>query len=95
MKNLFYVGLTFTGYSLFQLLGFISKAYPVASFGAILIILGLLLIILVVGIANWCGLYYQHRGIIDSTQTIVGLAPAFIGITLALFAVGVGIYAAS
>lgn len=95
MKNLFYAGLCFSGYSFFQILGFVTKAFPGSRTGAIaLIVLGLL-IIFVMGVTNWCGLYYKRNGILDRTQSIVGFAPTFVFGTFALVAVLVGIYAAT
>lgn len=95
MDKEFYGGLLFCGYATFQLLGFLLKAFPVTTGGAIaLIFLGLLLIV-ISGINNWLGLYYKHHGILNKTQNIVGFAPIYILGSLALFAVMVGIYAAS
>ncbi|WP_375511789.1 hypothetical protein [uncultured Nostoc sp.] len=94
MKNLFYAGCCFFGYSLFQILGFVSKAFPESRVGAIALITLGLLIILVIGVTNWCGLYYKRNGVLDRTQSIVGFAPTFVFGTFALFAVMVGIYAA-
>jgi hypothetical protein len=95
MKNLFYAGACFSGYSFFQILGFITKAFPGSRLGAIaLIVLGLL-IIFVMGVTNWCGLYYKRNGVLDRTQSIVGFAPTFVFGTFAIAAVVVGIYAAT
>jgi hypothetical protein len=95
MKNLFYGGLCFCGYQFFQLLGFVFKAFPESRFGAIaLIVLGLLVIV-AMGVTNWCGLYYKRSGVLDRTQSIVGLAPTFVFGTFAIAAVLVGIYAAT
>jgi hypothetical protein len=94
MDKEFYGGLLFCGYATFQLLGFLSKAFPSTTGGAIaLIILGLLLIV-ISGINNWLGLYYKHHGIVNKIQNIVGFAPIYILGSLALFAVMVGIYVA-
>ena len=94
MKNLFYAGCCFTGYSLFQILGFVSKAYPESRLGAIAIITLGLMLILFMGVTNWCGLYYKRNGVLDRTQSIVGFAPTFVFGTGALAGVIVGIYAA-
>jgi len=94
MKTLFYGGLLFSGYALFQGLGFIAKAYPVTSSGVSLVIFLSFTILLIFGFNNLCG-YYRNDGYIDRTQTIISFAPVFALGSLIVVAIISGIYAAS
>lgn len=95
MDKLFYGGLLFCGYATFQLLGFLIKAFPSTAGGAIALILLGLLLILIAGFNNWLGLYHKYHGAMNKNLTLVGLAPVYIFGGLVLFAVMVGLYAAS
>jgi hypothetical protein len=95
MNRLSYGGLLFCGYATFQLLGFLIKAYPSTAGGAIALILLGLLLILVAGFNNWLGLYHRYHGVMSKNLTLVGFAPIYIFGGLVLFAVMVGLYAAS
>lgn len=95
MDKLFYGGLLFCGYATFQLLGFLIKAFPSTAGGAIAIILLGLLLIIIAGFNNWLGLYHQYRGVMSKNLTFVGFAPVYVFGGLVLFAVMVGLYAAS
>ena len=95
MKFLFYSSLTATGFSLFQLLGYIATAYPNVRGGAILFILLGAIAILVLGFANWCGLQNQGNSYYnDSTQLWTGFAPAIALGALAVLALIFGIHSA-
>ena len=90
MKNLFYAGCCVTGFSLFQMLGQLTRGFPESRNGAIaLAILGFLVII-AFGFSNWCGLWYQSNGYMNKNQTIVGFAPVYVFGTFAIIAVTVG-----
>lgn len=94
-NRLFYGGLLFCGYATFQLLGFLVKAFPVTSGGAIAIILLGLLLAVVVGFNNWLGLYHKYHGVMSKNLTFVGFAPAYVIGIFVLSAVVVGLYVAS
>lgn len=90
MKNLFYAGCCFSGYSFFQLLGIVIKGFPGSRTGAVaLSILGLL-IILGLGFNNWLGLWYKSSGNLSKNQNVVGFAPVYLFGTVAIFALIVG-----
>lgn len=95
MNKLFYGGLLFSGYATFQLLGFLIRAFPATAGGAIAIILLGLLLIIIAGFNNWLGLYHKYHGVMSKNLTFVGFAPVYIFGGLVLFAVMVGLYAAS
>lgn len=91
MKYLFYGGMAYCGYATFQLLGFIASAFPSSRVGAIGIIILLMLIIVAMGVTNWCGLYYKKLGILTRSESVIGFAPTFVFGSLALLAVSIGV----
>lgn len=95
-KNMrFFGGLLFLGYSTFQILGFLVKAFPATSGGAILMILLGLLLILIAGFNNWLGIMFQYNGITSKAQNIAGFAPVYALGSIAFLGIIVGLYAAS
>ena len=90
MKNLFYAGCCFSGFSFFLLLGQVIKGFPGSRAGAVaLAILGLLLI-LSLGLNNWLGLWYKTAGHLSKNQNWVGFAPAYIFGSFAILALCIG-----
>jgi hypothetical protein len=94
MKTLFWGGMLLTGYSLFQLFGYIAAAFPIARGGALLILVLGFIGILVTGYENWCKRYDQGYSYIDQWQMVLGFAPAIALGTIAIIAVVCGVYAA-
>lgn len=94
-NKLFYGGLLFCGYATFQLLGFLVKAFPITSGGAILLILLGLLLAVVVGFNNWLGIYHKYHGVMNKSLNLVGFAPAYVIGIFVLSAVIIGLYVAS
>lgn len=91
MKELFIGGCLCCGYSFFQILGIVIRSFPGSRTGAIaLFVLGMFLIF-ALGFTNWCGLWYQTRGVLNKNQTIIGFAPSIVFGVFAVTALIIGI----
>lgn len=89
-KNMVYIGLCFSGYAFFQLLGMVIKGIPESRTGAIALAITGLLLILILGFYNWCGLWYQSSGHLSKNQSLVGFAPTYVFGSMAIVALIVG-----
>ena len=93
MKTLFYSGLTFTSFSLVQLLSFAAASYPKLTHGCVLLLLGVGTCIFLTGFSNWVGLYnrsFRH----DKAILWAGFAPAIVLGGLFFVAIACGAYTA-